>query len=476
MEIRLFTLSKKTNSTLRPAGNGRVVSIQIKSPCSILNPTLEGATYYPENYCFIPLWNRYYFINEKTYINGAWTYSLSVDTLATYRTEIGSTSMFVLRSSASFDGSLIDSMYPLKAENSMREMEFGELKSFRQGYFVISVIGANSNNGGEIIYQMGAETFQSILTELLLYADGRDWTDVPEGAKLSVMNPTQYITSCRWYPYPFDVRRDANDQPYEVSIQAGLWRSTTLVNIVSSSASSPKESYILNDLPKHPQADTLGVNMNLKPYSRYILELGVFGCIELDPSLLVNCGSLQINIFADQWTGMGKARVLGVYSEDGYRKLKLLATLEHKYGVDIPLSASQGINPSDVLSTVVGAVSFVSGFASLGTGVGLLKMGAGAGAVAHGITSMESSMNGISVSAGSVGAMLDHQIQKRLYVYFNTRVVGDRTNDGRPLMEVHTPASLGGYMLMEKGLVQLSASETESDEVNRFMVTGFYYE
>lgn len=476
MNIQLYTLAKKTNSTMRPTGTGRVVGIQLKSPCSILSPVLEGATYYPENYCYIPDWRRYYFINEKTYINGAWTYELSCDVLATYRTEIGSTSMFALRSATEFDGALIDSMYPIKAVNTMREMSFGEIKSFRDGYFVVAVIGANFNNGGEIIYQMNAMTFQSILTELLVWANQQDWTGIPQGAKLSVMNPTQYITSCRWYPYPFDVRLDENDQPYEVSIKAGLWESQTLVNIVSSYASVPKETYTLSDIPKHPQSDTLGVNLNLKPYSRYVLELGCFGCIELDPSLLVNCSTIQIDIYVDQWTGMGKARVLGVYNDGEFRRWKLLAHQEHKYGVDIPLASSEGISPNDIITTVAGAVTFLLGFGSIGSAGAVFKMGAGLGTVAHGISSMESSMTGINVATSTVGAMMNHQIYKRLYAYFNTRVVGDRTNDGRPLMEMRTPASLGGYMLMAKGIVQIPASEEESNEVNRFMVSGFYYE
>lgn len=480
MNVYFITFGKKENSTEVPLIPNTIqpVAMQLKDRCSVRSPLLESKEYRVENYCYIPTWNRYYFVREKTYINGAWTYLLECDYLATWKTQIGNTSMFVLRSSTTYDGALIDGMYPLRSVNEVEDIEFGTLKSFRDGYFVISVIGANYNNGGEILYQMDAQTFQSVLTELLLQADGVQWGDLPQGAKLSVMNPTQYITSCRWYPYPFNVRLDSNDDPYEVAIKAGLWTSSTLVNIVSSYASVPVESYTLTDLPKHPQEDSLGTNLNLRPYSRYVMELGNFGCIELDPSLLVNCNAIQVDIYADQWTGVGKARILGRYTgDDNLLHFKLLSSMEAKYGVDIPLASSEGIRVGDIITTLAGAMTGFTGVMGLmGGPFSASALPSGIGAMAHGITSMESSMTGLATATSSIGMMVNHQIKKHLYCMFNRRVVGDNANNGKPLMQMRTPANLGGFMQVQKGVVSLPASEDEMNIVNRTLERGFYYE
>lgn len=486
MNVIFVTFSKKENSTAQPTVTGITpVSMQLKAPCTERSPLLESASYFTENYCFIPTWNRYYFIRNKTYINGAWTYELECDYLATWKTQIGSTSMFVLRSSASFDGTLIDSMYPLQSTNVVYDYEFGTQKMFSQGVYVISVLGNNANNGGQVLYQMSPDDFQSVLNELLLSADGLSWGDIPQGAKLSVMNPIQYITSCRWYPYPFNVLKDANDQDITVPIKAGLFTSTTQVNIVTGATTATVESYTITQtgltggFHKHPQSSTLGENLNLRPYSRYLMELGCFGCLELDTSLLANCTAIQVNIYADQWTGIGKARVLGRYTESGVQKYKLLASVEAKYGVDIPMSQSAGINFGDMVKTAIGAVSLGLGLGDALTGMTAMgfSMGTkGAIGVSSGIASMETSITGIVTATSSVGGLMNHGLQKHLYCMFNTRIVGDNTNNGRPLCQMSTPATLGGFMRVQKGVVALPCSDDEMTVVNGTLENGFYYE
>ena len=485
MNVSFYTFSKKENSTARPTATVTPVAMQLKERCTVRSPLLESKDYHSENYCYIQAWDRYYYIREKTYINGAWTYRLECDYLATYKTEIGATSMFMLRSSTSFDGTLIDSMYPLQSTNIVYDYEFGTQKMFSQGVYVISVLGNNANNGGQVLYQMSPDDFQSILNELLLSADGLSWGDIPQGAKLSVMNPIQYITSCRWYPYPFNVLKDANDQDITVPIKAGLFTSTTQVNIVTGATTASVESYTITQtgltggFHKHPQSSTLGENLNLRPYSRYLMELGCFGCLELDTSLLANCTAIQVNIYADQWTGIGKARVLGRYTENGVQKYKLLASVEAKYGVDIPMSQSAGINFGDMVKTAIGAVSMGLGIGDALTGMtkaGFMLGMKGSVGASSGIASMEQSMTGVVTGTSSVGGLMNHGLKKHLYCIFNTRIVGDNTNNGRPLCQMNTPATIGGFMLVQKGVVPISASDEEMEIVNRTLESGFYYE
>ena len=175
---------------------------------------------------------------------------------------------------------------------------------------------------------------------------------------------------------------------------------------------------------------------------------------------------------------MGKARVLGRYTEDNVIHFKLLSCVESKYGVDIPLSASQGIQIGDVANVLVGGVSALTGIASTiaGNPFGVPRTMYGIGSIASGIASIESSMDGIYTATSSIGMMVNHQLQKKLHCMFTERIVGDNTNDGRPLLRLRTPSSLGGFVKVQKGVVSLPASDDEMDIVNRQLETGFYYE
>ena len=99
ININFYTFSKKENSTKRPTGAGTVLSCNIKSRSSIVNPFIELKTNPTAfNYCYIPSFNRYYYISDITFDSGLWLVTCRIDVLATYKTEIGNTSMYILRS------------------------------------------------------------------------------------------------------------------------------------------------------------------------------------------------------------------------------------------------------------------------------------------------------------------------------------------------------------------------------------------
>ena len=81
-------------------------------------------------------------------------------------------------------------------------------------------------------------------------------------------------------------------------------------------------------------------------------------------------------------------------------------------------------------------------------------------------------------STGSNGSRAGLSGLIRLHSTFYTIAAGDDTNQGRPLLEVVTPSTLGGYMQMFNGTVPLSSGMTaqERDEINSYMESGFYYE
>ena len=86
-----YTFSKRKNSTGRPSG-GSSNNIYIKDPSSVLNPQIMLETSNPTayNYCYIPTFDRYYFISDWISDHGMWQANCVVDVLASWKNSINS--------------------------------------------------------------------------------------------------------------------------------------------------------------------------------------------------------------------------------------------------------------------------------------------------------------------------------------------------------------------------------------------------
>lgn len=109
---------QQTFKQYQAATGGRAFEITLKAPCTIIDPEIKIATDSNPtgyNYCNIPIFGRYYWIKNWTYSDARWIASLTVDTLASYRAQISNATEYVVRSSAKYDGNIVDSLYPTKA-------------------------------------------------------------------------------------------------------------------------------------------------------------------------------------------------------------------------------------------------------------------------------------------------------------------------------------------------------------------------
>lgn len=476
MNIQLYTLAKKTNSTMRPTGTGRVVGIQLKSPCSILNPVLEGATYYPENYCYIPDWGRYYFIREKTYVNGAWMYELECDYLATWKTEIGASTFYVNRSASERNSRMIDTAFPLNGDYIVAGSADNSALSigFNAGCIVIGVLGDNGT--GQTLYTLSPNNFQTLLSDLLVTADGLQWTDIPQGAKNSIMNPTQYITSCRWYPFTFA------DSYNLTSLKAGLWQG----NVACAKVRVPyPESSVFTKVfhvPNHPQTSSRGFYTNMKPFTTLIMELPSLGLFELDESLMYQYPYLRVRLMLDPYNGVGTWDGWGMDEEQNARCM--VFKKDAQIGVDIPLS-SQDKAMGGFVSGVLGAIAttafgVASAFATEGASLGVtVARGIGSGASAlnqlkTGYEELTSGVQSTNYTRGTLQELMNFKTY--LTAIFRDQCEVDVTNKGRPLSALRRLDTLSGYMEVMTASVSLPVSDEEMNIVNRQLESGFYYE
>lgn len=91
MLIKLYTTKSSNNTINKVLENEQLINVKFKGNADILNPIIElkRDSYILSNYCYIPDFNRFYFIdNIEIYPNNIYTLSLKVDVLESFKNEI----------------------------------------------------------------------------------------------------------------------------------------------------------------------------------------------------------------------------------------------------------------------------------------------------------------------------------------------------------------------------------------------------
>lgn len=458
--VRLYNFSKKENSTARPSSGARSFSCIVKTGTGILNPTIEldiGLTESPAqyNYAYIVEFGRYYFIEEWTFSPALWTAHLSVDVLATYKTEIGGASLYALRAANNYDGSIIDNLYPTKTGCTFSRdvLQIPWAGTVDRGVFILGIVTKTSHYGSIDYYAVGSEDMagivDSLMNDVVVDTNGFNTTDASLALQLNLIDPLQYIKSCIYIP---------------VAI-GNIPGSTGGGNVTFYNYDIPVRSYkrlgatpyftktLTFTIPKHPQTNARGNFVNVSPYTNIVVSIPPFGEFEIDTTYTSNASEITANIRVDVPTGRA---ILSLYVGN-----TLLQKSETNLGVSVQLSQVS----RDYLGAATG---------SLGA-IGNALKGDFMGAI-NGIGNAYTSMIPKSKSTGQGGSYAQFLEAPRLDAQFFTCVDDDITQNGRPLCKMITPASLGGYMLIQDGDVATNGTAAENKAIKNYLETGFYYQ
>ena len=463
MIIEFYNLAKKDNSTLQPnRADATQFSCTIKTPSSIQAPTVElDVGYVPAwNYAYIPDFERYYFITGTSYNRGVWEISLSVDVLASFKTDIGSTSMYVERASAEKDGYLVDKLYPVTNASTKTTTTVKTQSTFSGGAFIVNVANGN-NNTGTSSYVMSNTGFGQFLDSIMVNGNNQTsvWDSVTQSIDISIYDPMRYICSVYWFPDSYSTYASGTAI---TQLYLGNFIASTTCYAVTQSLSTLTRSYSIT-LPKHPQASTRGSYCNMAPFTEYTLNLGPFGAITLDGAAAANASSITVNVYQDVNTGQGRALI---YTGGGIQ----LANVVCQWGVPLKIFSGSNASLGNILQTGGGFLGMMLGAATASPGVII-------GSATSAISGIESMATGVVSTTGTMGAATDHLMPWTLEAKFYTISDDDNTNNGRPLCAVRTPSNLTGYMKVQKGLVtSTAANQLELDSINAYMEGGFYYE
>ena len=461
LSVKFYSVSKAVNSTALPTGEPMAeYECRMLDACSILRPVIllnVGPQANPTgaNYAYIEEYNRYYWVSDWTVNRGQWAATLTIDPLASWKTEIGNTFQYVLRSSSAYNGYVQDTMYPALSKCSIQTVPVKEnpfANTLAGGEYVVGIVGKSGTGMGAVNYYVMAPA-QFLAFGEKLYGDTSIYDIAAEeiAAFKSQFNPLQYIVYCQWFPFTLPKGEALS------AVDFGWWQLTTQCYKLPANP-----VHIVNTefaLPNHPQLSR-GTYLNKSPYSRYSLIYGTFGEVPLDASALPDTANRTVNanMQVDLVTGYS---ILQVTSPGG----GTLAYASGKIGVDISLAQIAVDYKGAAVQAIqtVGA-AIASGGASLLTG--------GLSGISNAIDSMVPQMR----TSGSNGSIADYYIMPRIICQFITIAAEDNERLGRPLCARRKINTLSGYLQTVDTELQIPATSGEIDMIKSYMEGGMHFD
>ena len=326
-------VSKKLNSTKIPTYgyyNEIDLTVELKDVTDLYTPSLiissdtfmsGGSIINPMhyNYFYLTDFERYYFVRDWSWILGRWECALEVDVLASFKSQIGDSALYVLRSSSSCDPDIVDTKYPVKAQGAdttYQRKTYGSVynvwntniynANVTDGFFRVSIVNNDSGAIGAVAhYAFSGRVMAELMNKLYSAPSWMNITDANLSQDLQKMmfNPMQYITSVIWIPTGFNT---TGQTPIH-TIPYGWW-SLTLTGSVYQITTGTMSKTVSQSIPvvHHPQySEDKRRWLQLSPYTTAALYFTPFGFVPLDTSKFYNATHIDIEVRVDVITGKG---------------------------------------------------------------------------------------------------------------------------------------------------------------------------
>lgn len=498
MQVRFYAFRKRINSTKTPTQKDAEGQLSFFTDCvlkestSVIAPQItlifQNGLLSPSsyNYAYIPYFHRYYFVTDITFVQNRVVYTLACDVLASYWATLKETEQYILRSASAGDLSIVDPLYPVTSNISHGyALTTGwSFDSLSTGYYVLGIINKDTDTVGCVSYYvMTSAQFAGLRSALMTdYAYmGISATEISQELSRAIINPFQYIVSCKWFP-------EKPPTAGEVStISVSGWDFTGgSASKLASAAVIVKQFTI--DVPTHPQI-TRGKWLDFRPYSNFYFLFPPFGVIQIDPSKLTANRKLDVFVRIDCISGIGHLQING----QG-RGAPLIYSADCNIGVDIQL-AQQTVAKS-ILSDVQNIVGSITQGAMTGGKVGaalgassaLLSSPTAQGALTgliQGVATGDFSNVGSAALAanaelsvkGQNGSIADYRAAPALCYQFASIVSADNEDLGTPCCKKLKLSTLSGFTtVMRPDIDTVLATQPEIAALTSYLSNGFFIE
>ena len=393
MDIYLFTFSKRKNSTKQPQLNTgtKYENVILKAGSSIIRPLFSmdfGLTVDPsdKNYLYVPLYDRYYFLQDWTFDGALWHGDFIVDVLASWKSVIGSSTEYILRSSYAKNEYLRDTMVPVThlTVTDVEAVSTGLTNALyigqgsgnygKEGAYVVGIqslssvvassgsVGDETHRGATTYYVFNVHSF-TLFMQVMLGSPEFQVTDISAELFKSIVNPLQYITSCIWIPVPYNevISAGTGICTYVTDISLGWWTfpigsGAYIIN----TESRIFKSYTLT-IPKHPQAGARGTYMNAAPFTENRFEQLPFGSFVINED--ISCFStLGCSLEIDACTGYAELTLTATGTINNVSISRNLGVIKSMIGFAMSLSQSSNNVVAAAGGVVTGVGMSVAGF------------------------------------------------------------------------------------------------------------------
>ena len=486
MNVTFYNFPKRENSTKQPPSGvpGYTYDCKLKDEVSVINPHIimskPSARTWAEmigfNYCYIGEFFRYYFIKDSIFLNANQIeYILECDVLGSFKTQIGASSEYVLRSASTYNTNVLDDLYPMNAQVSFDEgtvtapgvtpvstqwNPFGST-----GMIVVGIINSANQvkNGAVTYYKISYQTLCNMMQYLLSSAGyfNLNPTEISDNLAKALVNPIQYITEAYFVPYDWGT-------PYvEEHLKMGWWdlptdgnyKGTPLAGFPDISDIGGAIATTKFYIPIHPQSSARGRYMRCAPWSRYMLHAGPFGNIPIDPANITNSDYITCKIYGNMFGDV----YLKIENQYGHVISTHRASVKHTYCV--------GQINNDPSAFLGGILNTAGSFMNIASNPG----GAIAG-TASGIISNQHNLYPQCQTSGTNASGAENGIYWSLVGEFHNAVDDDNTHRGRPLCEVKTLNTLSGYILVADPDIACTCTADENNKIKSYLSSGFFYE
>lgn len=470
---------KDDNSTARPLfADGVDVQISLIEPTDVVHPGITYKSNQPPvgfNYAFITEFQRYYFIDSWSYYGGLWRADLVCDFLATWKTQIGNSTQYVLRASGEFEGTIIDSLIPMKTRPYVTEIsatgrggvtQYSPIDAdIANGTYVCGIINNDTSGVGvTTYYAFSAQGFRSFCNYLMggqLITDmGIAATEVSEALTKALFNPIQYVASCRFFPIAYNKISGTA----VTSLKYGYW---TANNINAKRLTSLRyyDEFYFTGIPHHPDSGR-GYYVRTEPYTSVSLFWTTFGRFDLPAEMLYDSDTISCFMTCDMVTGNTKLVFNNKLPTGTAPPRTQQQIIEVTVGASVQLSQITQEIPTNASTAIMSAVKGV-----VGAVIGADK----------GITSAVNSIAPKLTTISSNGDFSSYAYIPSIQISFHYLAEEDVNRLGKPLCAPRVISTLGktsahsGYILCSNVEIELPGYAQDMREVKTKMESGFFY-
>lgn len=465
MTLKTWSFSKKKNSTARPVGSSRDYTVYMKENTSIERPVfiIGSGIDAGINYCQFS--GNYYFIDDIELLSkDQVALHCSIDVLATHKIAIGNYTGFVKRSSNTSDAYLYDDAISVDQHIVSETMATTDIFTADQdGCFIVRCVSPSSDSPTGIASFVMSHREIGILLDFITDDDNAAFADIIDDAVTKAFfNPFQYILSIMWFPISRNSisGQDATlrlgwwDVPYESTPGSTSWKELTGTGIYQNVAVSKPTRYYTNDF-----------RANSKQFTEVKAYIPGLGVVDIPPIALE--ANLHAEVSLDFVTGQLIVAFYDRGSQGGVTVNRdCFGSFSSQLGV--PIQCGQ-----------TGTLETAAAFNSWGIAGEAIRIPVQAvslmGKLVGGILRDH---NGESHVYGSTGNMVQVMSHPRLIMYQRAYGCADAPNAvyGRPLCRNRQLSTIPGFIQCEAASISLAAPDTETEEVNNYLNSGFYYE